>query len=53
VIQVNYETSSAFGYQPTILLDELARRGAYTVYRIAQGGLSPKINPQSAPQSSM
>jgi hypothetical protein len=39
--------------QPTILLDEPARRGAYTVYRIAQGGLSSEIDPQSAPQSSM
>jgi hypothetical protein len=34
--------------QPTILLDELALRGAYTVSRIAQGGLSPEIDPQSA-----
>jgi hypothetical protein len=42
-----------FSNQPTILLDELARRGAYTVYRIAQGGLRPEIDPQSVPQSSM
>jgi hypothetical protein len=42
-----------FSNQPTILLDELARRGAYTVYRIAPGGLSPAVHPQSVAQSSM
>jgi len=49
MIEVNYETSAAFGFQPADLLALF--RGAH-VLRITEGGLEPERQPAAAPNGS-
>jgi FkbM family methyltransferase len=49
LLEVNYETSGAFGYRPVDLLAELARHRAYQVFRAEAWGLSPERDPARAP----
>jgi FkbM family methyltransferase len=49
VLEVNYETSEAFGYRPVDLLEELRRHRAYRVFRAGRAGLDEDTNPGDAP----
>lgn len=51
VIEVNSETSAAFGYAPAELLDSFS--DDYWVYRVASGGLLPEEDPAAAPHGTM
>jgi FkbM family methyltransferase len=50
MIEVNYETSAAFGYHPIDLLEPF--RDGYRLYRIADEGLVPEVDPEGAPNGS-
>jgi FkbM family methyltransferase len=50
MIEVNYETSAAFRYRPIDLLDWFG--GGYGVFRIADEGLVPEVEPETAPNGS-
>jgi FkbM family methyltransferase len=52
VIEVNYETASAFGYRPTDLLELAGEHNDYTVYRIERQELCPEPEPEHAPNGS-
>ncbi len=52
MIEVNYETSGAFGYTPLDLLTPFRERGGYATYRIRDGDLAPELNPETAPNGS-
>jgi FkbM family methyltransferase len=49
VLEVNYQTSAAFGYRPIDLLTELRRHRSYGVFRATMGGLIPETAPEEAP----
>ena len=49
MMEVNHETSSAFGYSPTDLLAPLNARGDYSVFRAAADGLHPERDAVAAP----
>lgn len=49
LLEVNYETSSAFGYSPSDLLRTLAGYGISTVFRVEEGGLRREVDPDGAP----
>jgi FkbM family methyltransferase len=50
MIEVNYETSAAFGYQPADLLEPFGT--GHRVFRITDRGLVPETDPASAPNGS-
>jgi len=50
MLEVNYETSAAFGYEPQALLDSFT--AGERVYRITSSGLRPEDDPSSAPNGS-
>jgi FkbM family methyltransferase len=50
MIEVNYETSGAFGYRPTDLLEPFGR--GCRVFRITDSGLVSETVPESAPNGS-
>jgi hypothetical protein len=50
MIEVNYETSAAFGFRPLDLLLQLGE--ANRVYRITEAGLVPEADPAIAPNGS-
>ncbi len=49
MIEVNLETSAAFGYHPAEMLTDLEARRHHTVYRVAADGLVAETDPESAP----
>lgn len=51
IIEVNHETSAAFGYAPLDLLDRFS--DDYAVYRMAAGGLWPEHNRAAVPHGTM
>ena len=51
IIEVNHETSAAFGHTPLELLDRFSED--YAVYRVAAGGLVAEQDPAGAPHGTM
>ncbi|HWI06570.1 MAG TPA: FkbM family methyltransferase, partial [Solirubrobacteraceae bacterium] len=51
IVEVNHQTSAAFGYAPTELLDRFC--ADYAFYRIAAGGLLPEQDRAAAPHGTM
>jgi len=49
MLEVNHETSSAFGYAPDALLATLRNYHDYRTFRLFEGKLSPEMNPRTAP----
>jgi FkbM family methyltransferase len=49
VLEVNHETSAAFGYRPADILAELERHRPYRIFRAGQFGLEPEPDPDQAP----
>jgi FkbM family methyltransferase len=49
VLEVNRETSAAFGYEPHALIDALPAGAGYVVHRAEHGRLVPDGDPSSAP----
>jgi hypothetical protein len=50
MIEVNYETSSSFGYRPADLLETF--KDGYRVFRISDRSLVPEAEPETAPNGS-
>lgn len=50
MLEVNYETSEAFGYEPLALLAKFPED--HRVYRLTSSGLQPEADPASAPGGS-
>jgi FkbM family methyltransferase len=53
MLEVNHETSAAFGYEPHELIDLLPDGPGYSVLRAEHGGLEPDPDPRSAPHGAM
>lgn len=51
IVEVNHQTSAAFGYAPPELLDRFCTD--YAVYRMAAGGLLPEQDRAAAPHGTM
>ena len=51
VIEVNWETSAAFGYRPSDIITALTRSATYTVFRVEGCGLSIEPDASRAPQN--
>jgi FkbM family methyltransferase len=49
MLEVNFETSAAFGYKPRDLISYLREAGPYSAYRVAPQGLQIEVDPDSAP----
>ena len=49
MIEVNTETSAAFGYRPADLVADLNARAAHAIYRVAEQGLRPEREVAAAP----
>jgi len=50
MIEVNFQTSAAFGYHPADLLQPLRAAGVYAFYRVVEGGrLQAESDPGGAP----
>jgi FkbM family methyltransferase len=49
MLEVNDETSRAFGYRPHELLEPFEATGHYATYRVGDGGLEPERQPDAAP----
>ena len=49
LLEVNDETSKAFGYVPSDLLETLKAVGESTVFRVCADGLRPETDPTGAP----
>lgn len=52
LLEVNYETSAAFGYEPVELVEFLANANSYAPFRVAGGGLRRDESPHEAPHGS-
>lgn len=52
VVEVNRETSAAFGYAPSEILAELAQHRDYRIFRAGRSGLQPEHAPDQAPHGS-
>lgn len=49
MLEVNYETSRAFGYRPVEMIDPFRKRGRYELYRVTETGLVREKEPADAP----
>jgi hypothetical protein len=49
MLEVNYETSRAFGYRPVELIEHFQGSGGYELYRVTEAGLVPEHEPAAAP----
>jgi FkbM family methyltransferase len=49
LIEVNTQTSAAFGYRPSDLVDDLRGITPHAVYRVVGAGLAPETDVQAAP----
>jgi FkbM family methyltransferase len=52
LLEVNWEVSRAFGYEPPDLLTFLRELADYRTYRLGKGRAWPEVEPRSAPQAS-
>ncbi len=49
MLEVNYETSGAFGYRPVEMIEPFREQGGYQLYRVTEVGLMRENEPEAAP----